>query len=92
MKTAAYKLTLLKELSQSTNLSKIKGCAANLEVMAGLYDRLQPVLQALDLNCDGIRYYANSVIKSEIFQVARRADEDRYLHVIAFIAFIAYQY
>jgi hypothetical protein len=35
------------------------------------------------LNPEGIQYYAHSVIKSEIFQVTRRDDPDRYLHVIA---------
>src|SRR5271169_3050295 len=34
----------------------------------------------------GIRYYAESVLRSEIFQLTRRDDPDRYLHVIAFIA------
>ena len=34
----------------------------------------------------GIRYYAESVLRSEIFQLKRRDDPDRYLHVIAFIA------
>lgn len=85
-KTAAYKLTLLKKLSQSTKPSKVKERVADLELLAGLYKRLQPVLQTISLSHEGIQYYANSVIKSEIFQVARRTDEDRYLHVIAFIA------
>lgn len=85
-KTAAYRLTLLKKLSQSTKPSKIKERVADLEQVAGLYRCLQPVLAALNLSHDGIRYYANSVIKSEVFQLARRADEDRYLHLIAFIA------
>jgi len=85
-KTAAYKLTLLKRLSQSTQPSKIKARVIDLAWITGLYDRVRPVLQALDLNSEGIRYYANSVIKSEIFQLVRRSDEDRYLHVIAFIA------
>ena len=85
-RTAAYKLTLLKKLSQSTKPSKIKERVADLELIQGLYQRLQPVLKALELPHDGIRYYANSVIKSEIFQVARRKNEDRYLHVIAFAA------
>ncbi len=31
------------------------------------------------------KYYAHSVIKSEIFQVTRRSSEDRYLHLIAFV-------
>src|ERR1700675_772103 len=34
----------------------------------------------------GIRYYAESVLRSEIFQLTRRDDPDQYLHVIAFIA------
>jgi len=47
---------------------------------------LSPVLTAMNLYHEGIRYYAGSVLKSEIFQLKRRADEDRYVHVIAFIA------
>jgi hypothetical protein len=34
----------------------------------------------------GIRYYAESVLRSEIFPLTRRYNPDRYLHVIAFIA------
>jgi TnpA family transposase len=83
--TAAYKLTLLKKLSQSTKPAKIKERVTDLTVVRDLHTRLQPVLAALALPPDSIRYYANSVLKSEIFQIARRADEDRYLHVVAFI-------
>ena len=35
---------------------------------------------------DGIRYYAHAVLKSQVFQVARRAAEDRHLHLLCFIA------
>ncbi len=84
--TSAYRLTLLKKLSQSTRPAKIKERVADLLLIEGLYQQFQSTLQILDLNHDGIRYYANSVLKSEIFQVARRHDEDRYLHVLAFIA------
>jgi hypothetical protein len=84
-KTAAYKLTLLKKLSQSTKPSKIKETITDLLVVQGLYRDFLPILCALDLNHEGIRYYAHSVIKSEIFQVTRRSSEDRYLHLIAFI-------
>ena len=56
-------------------------------LVGGLYHhQLSPALQTLALNPEGIQYYAHSVIKSEIFQVTRRNDPDRYLHVIAFIA------
>ena len=85
-KTAAYKLTLLKKLSQSTKPKKIKKRVSDLELIRGLHFDLQPVLDSSNLNHEGIRYFAHSVIKSEIFQVARRADEDCYLHMICFIA------
>ena len=84
--TATYKLTLLKHLSQSTKPTKIKERVSDLTAVTELYQRLQPVLSALALPPEGIRYYANSVIKTEIFQIARRTDDDRYLHVVAFIA------
>ena len=53
--------------------------------MQDLYRDFLPILCALDLNHEGIRYYAHSVIKSEIFQMTRRSSEDRYLHLIAFV-------
>ena len=40
----------------------------------------------MDLTHDGIRYYANSVLKGQVFQVSRREDDDRYLHLVCFIA------
>ena len=90
-KTAAYKLTLLKKLSQSTKPSKIKERVADLVLLKGLYENLQTIIEVIGFNHEEIRYYATSVIKSEIFQVARRIDEDRYLHIIAFIAYQYYR-
>ena len=84
-KTAAYKLTLLKKLSQSTRPSKIKETITDLLGVQDLYRGFLPILCTLDLNHEGIRYYAHSVIKSEIFQMTRGSSEDRYLHLIAFI-------
>ena len=85
-KTSAYKLTSIKKLSESTRPSRIKERVADLDLVGGLYHQLSPALRTLALNAEGIVYYAHSVIKSEIFQVTRRNDPDRYLHVIAFIA------
>jgi Domain of unknown function (DUF4158) len=85
-KTSAYKLTLMKRLSESTQPSKVKERVADLDLVGGLYHHLSPALRTLALNPEGIQYYAHSVIKSEIFQVTRWNDPDRYLHVIAFIA------
>jgi hypothetical protein len=85
-KTSAYKLTLMKKLSQSTKPSKVKERVADLGLIRGLYDQLGPALQPLALKPESIRYYADSVIRSEIFQLTRRKERDRYLHLISFIA------
>jgi hypothetical protein len=47
---------------------------------------LRPALQALALKPGGILYYAYTVLRSEVFQLTRRDDPDRYLHPLAFIA------
>jgi len=85
-KTTRYKLTLLKNLSQSTRPIKVREKANDLDYLAELYRELMPVLSAMNLNYEGIRYYAGSVIKAKIFQLNQRSDEDRYVHVTAFIA------
>ena len=82
---ARYKLTLLKKLSQSTRPTQIKERAADLVYLAELHESLKPVLPVLDLGYEGIRYFANSVVKSDIFQLNQRDGEDRYVHVVAFI-------
>ena len=84
-KTSAYKLTLMKKLSQSTKPSKVKERAGDLALAERLYQSLKPVLDELALNPEGIQYYAQSVIKAEIFQLTRRDEKDRYLHLLAFI-------
>lgn len=80
------KLTLLKRFSHSTKTSKIKMNLEDLVTIRGLFHRLQPTIQALDLTPDGLRYYAHSVIRSEIFQISRRKDPDRHLHLLCFVA------
>lgn len=82
-----FRLTLLKKISQSTRPSRIKGTLEDWQILRTLYQRLEPVLHALDLTLDGVRYYAQAVVKSEIFQVARRTEDDRYLHLLCFIAY-----
>lgn len=80
-----FQLTLLKRCSQSTKPEKIKESVGDLESIRSLQEQVRPVLVNLGLSHDGIRYYANSVIRSNTFDVTRRAEEDRYLHLIAFI-------
>lgn len=81
-----YRLTLLKKLSQSTRPTKIKEAVADFEILSGLHDQLGSVLSKLDLGTAGIRYFAGSVLRSEIFQMQRRARNDRYIHAAAFVA------
>jgi hypothetical protein len=64
-KTTAYKVRLMKKLSQSTRPAKVKERVADLNLVEDLYYRLGPVLDALVLNHEGIAYHANSVIKSD---------------------------
>ena len=78
-------MTLLKKLSQSTKPTQIKERTSDLFYISALYDNLKPLIPVLDLGYEGIRYFANSVIKSDIFQLNQRREEDRYVHVIAFI-------
>ncbi len=82
---ARYRLTLLKKLSQSTKPFKVKERVDDLFYLKKLYGHLKGILCALELGPEGIRYYANSVIKADIFQLKQRAHEDRYIYVISFI-------
>lgn len=82
-----YCLTLLKKPYQSTRPAKIRANLSDLDTVQSLYLALKPVVQRLDLSYECIRHYAYSVIKTQIPQVSRRADEDRFLHLIAFVVF-----
>ena len=85
-KHARYKLTLLKKLSQSTRPVQIKERVADLIYVAELYASISPIFPVLNLGHEGIRYFAHSVIKSDMFQLNQRDEEDRYIHVVAFMA------
>lgn len=82
-----YRLTLLKRPFQSTQPLKIRANLADLNTLQTLYLDLKPVVQRLALNYECARYYAYSVIKAQIPQVSRRADHDRLLYLIAFVAY-----
>jgi hypothetical protein len=85
-KTQRFLLTLLAKISQSTRPMKIKATVSAWQTLRELYDELLPIIAKLDLTHDGIRYYANTVVKSQVFTVSRRDSEDRYLHLVCFIA------
>ena len=81
-----YRLGLLKKISQSARPTKVRESAEDFRAVSELYAEVGPVLEALDLGAEGVRYYAGGVLRSEMFQLRRRADADRHLHAIAFIA------
>ena len=85
-RTVRYKITLLKKISHSSKPAKVRERVEDLGCLAELYKKIEPILSIMNLTDEGIQYYAGSVLKSEIFQITRRSDEDRYLHAIAFIA------
>ncbi len=51
-----------------------------------LYHEVEPVINVLDLTPEGIRYYAEAVMKSKVFQVYQRGGDDRHLHLVCFSA------
>jgi len=82
----SYRLTLLKKLSQSTKPTKVRECVKDFHVISELYEKLSGTLDILELDSVGIRYYAGSVMRSQIFQMQRRSAADRYIHASAFVA------
>ncbi len=80
-----YRLTLLKKFTQSLRPNKIAKNIAAFDVLYDLFLISAPIVDKLDLNSEGIRHFATSVQKSQIFQIKRRKDENRYLHLVTFV-------
>ncbi len=85
-RTSQYRLTLLKKISQSSKPTKVKERIEDLNFIADLYEKIKTILETTGLKHEGIKYFAGSVLKSQIFQLNQRSSEDRYVHVICFIA------
>jgi len=85
-KGSRYRLTLLKRFSHSTKPAKIRSNIEDLRLLQGLFQTIEPIIASLQLTNEGMKYYAYAAIKFDIFQVARRADTDRYLYLLFFIA------
>ena len=81
-----YRLTLLKKISQSMKPRQIVDTASDFRTISDIYQQITPVLNVMNIELAGIRFFAGATRRSEIFQLRRRSDADRYLHAIAFIA------
>ena len=79
-----YTLTALKSHSHSIRAGKIKENIADYEYLEKLFQKIYPVLDRLQLTLKMIKYYADVVFRSQVFQISRR-DKNRYLYLIAFI-------
>jgi hypothetical protein len=84
-KVQRYKLTLLKKFNLSTRPKKIKANIEDLQTLKELFYSLEGTIKALNLTYDGITYYAVAVIKTRTFQISRKIDKDRYLHLLSFV-------
>jgi TnpA family transposase len=80
-----YRLTLLKRFSHSTKPAKIKSNIEDLMVLRELFQSVEPVVKALQLTYEGLKYYAYAALKFDVFQMVRRLDKERYLYLLAFI-------
>ena len=80
-----YNITWLKKIAPSTKVSKIRAATEALRTLREVFSKVEPALESLDLSHQGVQYYAQSVMKSRVFQVARRTEEDRYLHLVCFV-------
>lgn len=86
------KITLLKNPSQSLKPAAIKSNLNDWNILQSIYGKISGVIAKLDLSSETLRYYADAVLKSELFQISRQKEETRYLHLLAFIASQAFRY
>ena len=80
-----YRVTLLKRFSQSLRPSRIRANLTDLCTLRELYGYIDTVAESLDLTQEGLRFYATSVLKAQVFQISRRVDVDRHLHMVCFV-------
>lgn len=59
-------------------------------MLQALFTHVHPVVQALDLSKELVRYYARYVERAQVFQVQQQADK-KYLMVLCFVVYQFYQ-
>jgi len=91
-KIMRYKLTLLKKIGHSTKPGKIKKSINDFILIRELFNEIKFLIPELSLAHEGIKYYATQVIKSKVFQIDRRKDDNKYLYLICFIIHQYYKY
>lgn len=82
-----YLLTQLKRSQELMKPTAIRANIADYKYLKVIYKQINPLLTLMDISDEMIHYYAQFVIRSQVFQVLRR--ENRYLMLLCFVA---YQY
>jgi hypothetical protein len=82
-----YLLTQLKKGQELMKPAAIKSNINDQKYLKIIYKKLKPLIAVLDISDEMIHYYAQFVIRSQVFQVTRR--ENRYLMLLCFVI---YQY
>lgn len=80
-------LKSLKQPFHSLKASHIKANLNDWQFLQTIYQAIAPIIKQLDLHPEAARFYAQTVLKTDIFHNVRRRDEARYLHLAAFVVF-----
>lgn len=85
-----YRLTTLKRTLELMRPAAIRANVQDYAVLKALFGQLQPLVQALGLSEEMVRYYARYVERAQVFQVQQQTDK-KYLMVICFLVHQYYQ-
>ncbi len=85
-----YRLTTLKRSLELMRPAAIRANVQDYAVLQSLFKQVQPVVQALALSDELVRYYARYVERAQVFQVQQQA-EKKYLMVLCFVVYQYYQ-
>ncbi|WP_083322613.1 Tn3 family transposase [Hymenobacter lapidarius] len=85
-----YRLTTLKRSLELMRPTAIRANVQDYAVLQTLFTQVHPVVQALDLSEEVVRYYARYVERTQVFQVQQQADK-KYLMVLCFVVYQYYQ-
>ena len=82
-----HRISLVKKFQQSTRTGQIRKNIEAFDLLKPLYDVARPIVDTLDFSQDGLKRYALSVNRRQVFQIKRLKDADRQLHLVIFIVF-----
>ena len=85
-----YRLTTLKRSLELMRPAAIRANVPDYVVLQALFTQVCPVVQALGLSEEVVRYYARYVERTQVFQGQQQADK-KYLMVLCFVVYQYYQ-